>query len=179
MVFAASCGGDDQTTIVTETVTERAKPALADAKTPSPDEVRNIRADCRITTVAIQKRPRVVRKPFFCKKASRKHLRALPDSPFAAKDECRLDVETSSMYRGTDYASPVLLSEAWTQFSPKCKRIGFVVYALSDEDIADYPREAPIDPAPLSPGQKGFYVTGDPSLLKYHQEYGKLSGQAQ
>lgn len=160
MAFVVGCGGDTETMTVTETDVVQAPmnpgPKKQKSPQPTPKQAHELRADCTVTVVASNKKPRGIQKAFFCEKSIPQARKVLPVSPFAAKDECRLDVEANSLYRG-DYYDPVILSETWPRFSTQCKRIRFVVYALADENTLPYRREAPLTKGALEPGQKGYY----------------------
>lgn len=158
-LFAAGCGGDDGETTVTETVTET-DPSLVPPETKPeqtvPEEVRNLRASCRITIVTSQKgknREKVL-DPFFCKSAKQKVQPGLPRSPFGAKDECRLDVNVGSLYR-SELPDPVTLDDVAPRLTKECTKIYLVVYALGDEDVLEYSTDAPLTKGPVKPGQKG------------------------
>ncbi len=187
-VFAASCGGDDgKVTVVTETVTTDEPVQLPkvtaeqkQAQARAVKQVRDLDADCTIVVVTLADQRAKIQRPFFCKQSVLRVKKNLPLSPFAAEDECRLDYEPTTLYsEGKGYWQTVIvLSQSWPRFTPKCKRIRFVVFATQDEDVVDYAREAPLTRGKLKPGQKAYY-TPDPGLREYQREYGKFSQHAQ
>lgn len=149
----AGCGGDDSsTTTVTDTVTVTEQAPKPDK--PAQTGASKLRADCTIVLVTRAKRPIAVRKPFFCTEAPVRVMRDLPASPFASGDECRLDVDAGTLYRG-GYVGPLRLSETWPRFTAKCTEIRLVVTGMADEETSPYQQDAPQSEGALKPGQKG------------------------
>lgn len=176
-MLVAGCGGDDGVDTVPEVTRDAAdvkppKPSSSGKyeaevrkETVIPNNVRNLRAQCRITIVtglSESERERV-QQPFFCADSERKIRKKLPASPFGAKDECRLDIDVPTLYKSDnpEFRERVQLDAAAVRLTPKCTKIYLVVTAISDETgTGQYEANAPITGKPLQPGQKAVIDLG-------------------